>query len=332
MTRVLGCFLLCAMMVFAAACGSSHRYPTAADPSVKITAEKPPSPASWPAYPHFSQPSCWGRPFGAAEPIVDRVAPSYLPAPRAHPIPPTTVARRLLARFGDRRYIRSITFAPAPPAVGSRVHVLYAGGHPPADALKATIVAPEANANSGNHPTPTQSLTAAIASWEAGLIGGALRDDLCSAGGAPLVMWSGAAGGFSEKLFALEQRFPNPSPSAFRRRVRLVGRRYGFRVASLKLLHPRQLAPLLIVETSRSRKAFVRDIPAIMNLLEPTTNTKHESAQTFEGFLFAAEDAHGPFAETQYVSRGEGEGGEWSWNPCVYPYPTLGGPLGRKCP
>ena len=75
-----------------------------------------------------------------------------------------------------------------------------------------------------------------------------MRDDLCDAKGAPLVMWSASGsggGGFAESYQALDQRFPNPSPATFRKRVRLLGRRFGFTVASLRLLRPRQIAPLL---------------------------------------------------------------------------------------
>ena len=342
-----GRFAVCALLVcaaFAGCGGSAHRSSPPVTtvvpaktpigrPRVSLGVSKPPSPAAWPAYPHFSHHSCWTRPFiTGTVPTVERVAPSYAPPSHAHPIPPAIVAHRLLAGFGDRRYIRSITFAPAAPAVGHNVHVLYAGGHPPKDALTATVVASHTETASG-HPTPTQSLTSAIASYESGLIDGALRDDMCAAGGAPVVSVKSADGGmFSETGFALEQRFPNPTPAAFRRHVALVGQRYGFRVASLKLLRPLDLAPLLIVKTSRNRKAFVRDMPMITSLLDPITRVGHRTAETFEGFLLAAEDAKGPFAETESLSRGEEEGGEWSWNPCVYPYPTLGGPIGQKCP
>jgi hypothetical protein len=261
---------------------------------------------------------------------VDRVAPSFAPAPRRHPTPPAEIARRFLARFGDRRYVRAITFSHAPAAVGPRVHVYYGGGHPPADALQTKIVAPAANGSRSGHPSPTQSLTTNIAGWEAELVGGALRDDFCNAGGAPLVTWSGAGGGFAERGFALEQRFPNPSPAPFRKRVALVGRRYGFRIVSLRLLRPEQIAPLLVVRTSRGRKAFAHDVPAIMGLLNPTSRARGQTAMTFEGFLFAAEDAKGPFLETQYVDRGESEGGEWAANNCLYPFPVIGPVLSQK--
>lgn len=327
MKPALACLLLSSVAIVVSACGNSQRYPAAPDLGVRIPSSKPPSPAVWPSYPHFSQRSCWERPFQKAIlPIVLRVAPSYTPRSRRHVVAPETVARRLLTRLGDQRYIRSIRFRPAPRAVGQRVHFLYAGGHPPRNALAAEIAVDPAESEQAAHSSPQQSLNNALASWEVNLIGGALRDDLCSAGGPPLVFWAGAgSGGLSTRVFALEQRFPNPSPSAFRRRVALVGKRYGFRIVSLRLLRPRQLAPLLVVGTSRPRKAFVHDIPAILRLLDPTSTVGHKTALSFEGFFFAAEDAHGPFVSVQSASRGVSENSEWSSDPCDYPYQSFSG-------
>jgi hypothetical protein len=318
--------VLCALAVCVVltACGGSGRSLPGPVTTVSAPPLNPPSPASWPAYPHFSQHSCWGRPFPkGSDGTVSQVAPSYAPQPRAHPIRPAVVASRLLSRFGDSRYVRSITFAAAPPAVGGRVHTYYGGGHPPADALTASVNVRATIPSAASHPSPTEILDNAVANWEADLVGGALRDDLCAAGGAPLVAWSpepGGGGGFAESWWALGQHFPNPSPAAFRKRVRLVGRRYGFRISSLRLLRPRQLAPLLVVETRRNRKAFVHDVPAIVSLLDPTTSDGHQHAITFEGFLFEARDARGPFVETDGAQRGESMGSEWSWNPNVFPF------------
>jgi hypothetical protein len=251
-----------------------------------------------------------------------QVAPSYAPARHAHPTPPREIVRRFLARFGDGRYIHSITFGTPPRPVGSNVHVLYAGGHPPADQLEIVIHAPLANSgNEKGRPTPEGSLRYGIASWESGLVFGALRDDFCSAGGAPLVWASGDANGIAGDVFALEQRFPNPSPAAFRRRLALVGERYGFRVVTLRLLHPEQLAPLLVVRTNRPRRAFAKDVETIMSLLDPTSSAARRTARTFEGFFFAAEDAKGPFLFTDGSVRGQGEGGEWAASEDLYPYP-----------
>ena len=190
--------------------------------------------------------------------------------------------------------------------------------------LHAYIHAPLASyKNQARHATPKQNLEYGIAEFEAELVGGALRDDFCSAGGVPLISWSGGgneSAGLASAL-ALEQRFPNPTPAAFRHRVALVGRRFGFHVASLRLLRPEQLAPVLIVRTSRPRKAFVKDVGTIMSLLSPTSFAPHlhQVAGTFEGFFFAAEDSHGPFSYTSNGGRNNGAGHGWAANRCLLP-------------
>jgi hypothetical protein len=211
-------------------------------------------------------------------------------------------------------------FAGPPPNTLSHIKGYYGGVRPPFDAQWAYV--------SVRHGRQM------VASWEANLVAGGLRDDLCAAGGAPLVGWTTGRDGMrvADQSYALEQRFPNPTAQVFRRRVQLVAKRYGFRVASLRLLRPRQLAPLLVVETDRNRKAFVADVQAILALLDPTTSGHGATALTFEGFFFEARDAKGPFVRTENVYRGEVEGGEWSWSRCAYPF-QHSEPLGAKpCP
>ena len=282
MGRALVAFCALAVCVALTGCASGQRIPGPVA-SVVVPAQSPPSPASWPAYPRYSKQSCWGRPSDKGAP-VERSAPSYGTASAiGAPLPPKLIARRLLVRFGDHRYIRSVTLAPAPSATGGRLRSYYAGARPPRGALWATIVAPAAKLLQG-HPAPAQEVRQNAAYGEGMLVGGALRDDLCAAGGPPLVggtVTGGQGGGFSESWEAFNQRFPNPSPQAFRKRVALVGRRYGFRVQSLRLVRPLQLAPLLIVRTSRDRTSFVKDVPAILSLLNPNTR----NAATFEGVL-----------------------------------------------
>ena len=336
MTRTLVFAIAAAVVAGATGCGASRPHvaapaaraaPAVADREIAISADPPPSPATWPTYPHFSHHSCWARPYlSGTVHDVEGFAPSYRPAPPAHPIAPAVVAKRILARLDDRRYVRSIELTPAHPAVGSARRTLYAGGTPPADALQAKIVAPDASANLGRHPTPEQSLQAGIAQYEGDVVGNALRDDLCDAGGAPLVYWASGngGGGFAESYRALDERFPNPSPAAFRKRVALVGKRYGFTVASLRLLRPRQIAPLLIVRTERPRKAFVRDIPKIMDLLNPLSFAGHRNALTFEGVFIAAEDAKGPFTFSSYVTRNDESSSGWAASRCLWPDGGIG--------
>ncbi len=324
-----------AVIAGATGCGTAHSRVAAPAPTVGIAADRPPSPATWPKYPHFSQHSCWGRPLpsGVKRRSLAGAAPSYAPAPRAHATPPVEIVRRFLARFGDRRYIRSITLGPSPAAIGTKTPTVFGDSRPPADALHAYIHAPLANyKNQAPHATPAQHLAYGLAEFEAGLVGGALRDDFCAAGGVPLISWSGsgAAGGFAEEGLALEQRFPNPPPAAFRHRVALVGRRFGFRVASLRLLRPEQFAPALVVRTSRPRKEFVKDVGKITTLLNPTSFAPHlhRVAETFEGFFFAVEDSRGPFFYTLDTGAA---GSDWAVNQCLFPDGGFG-PTGSTCP
>jgi hypothetical protein len=252
------------------------------------------------------------------------MAPSYAPRPTAHPTPPRELVRRVLARFGDRSFVRRVKLGPPPPVTLMHLHGWYADARPPRDALWAYVAAPAAvTTPPPEHPTPEQVRDYVVAGWEVQLLEGALRDEFCAAGGRPLVGWSVSriGRGVSDRTFALGQRFPNPKPRAFRARVASVGRRFGFEMVSLRLLRPLDYAPLLVVSTDRDRKEFVHDVPKIMALLNPTSSAGQNTAVTFEGFFFEARDEKGPFVSVENVERGEAMGGQWSWDRCVYPYP-----------
>jgi hypothetical protein len=287
---------------------------------VVISADLPPAPSTWGAYPKFSQHSCWSRP-GIARSVM-RSAPSLPPSRTANATPPIELARRLLARFGDRSLIHGIKIG-APPPERSR-HFLPRRD-PPGDALWAYISAPLALQSASAHVSPEEARARDLAAWELDLIRGALRDDFCSAGGRPLVGWSvsGQVAGMPMDGYALNQRFPNPSPREFRDRVALVGKRYGFRTTSIRFLRPRELAPIVVVETDRDRKEFVGDVAAIVELLDPRLSSGNQSALTFEGFFFEARDTDGPFVRVENAYRGEIMGGQWSSDPDSYPYPHL---------
>jgi len=291
-----------ASVALLAACGGTAR-PVAIAPELPSTSFGP--------YPHFPSASCWTRAI-SGRPLRD--APSRAVAPTHRT--PSAIAAALLARFGDRRYVRRIAFAPVPPI--TRQHTGYFPNEkPPADALWAYV--------SGLRPKT--GVAAQLAEWEGGLAAGALRDELCAAGGAPLVGWTvDGERGLSNSSDALEQHFPEPTPMQFLRRLALVGKRYHFSVASVTFLRPLQVAPIVVVRTSRPRTAFVKDVVPIMQLLDP----RNGQAVTFEGFFFEATDGKGPFATVFDVYRGEVMGGDWAWSPCDYPYPSSGMP-GRHC-
>jgi hypothetical protein len=303
----------------AASAGTRPKVP-GPDPSVFVPVTRPSSPYTWPPYPNFPHEACWGtrRPrFG-----FTRSAPSFRQPATAHPRAPAEIARRLLARFGDDRFIRAITLQPLRTRELRLRNGAVAPIRAPANALRARIEAPAARRSDWltriYAPLAPRS-DAMLAQWEVDLVGGALRDDLCDAGDRPLIGWGtgGFDGSFAARGAAFGQRFPNPSPSEFRASVELVGRRYGFRVVSLRLLRPRQFAPLLVARTSRDRKAFVRDVLTIMRLLNPGGAA---GSQTFEGLFFEVLDADGPFVRAYTLARGQTGGDFWSaavdFDPC----------------
>lgn len=267
-------------------------------PPVRIAADLPPPPTTWPAYPHFSARSCWGD----GNLGLTRWAPSVAPPRSRSNASPQQIAQRVLARFGDRRYIHGIRIGRPPRSyLGTRIKV-------PRDALWAYIAAPGASVVSGSilHPTQKQELDGTIADWEATILFGALRDEFCAAGGRPLAGWSGGGElGVSNDAMPFEQRFPNPKPAAFRRRLALIGRRYGFKVVSLRLLRPLQYAPLIVIQTRRDPRAFEQDLGAIDSLVNPARPGDY----TFEAELIEARGARGVFAETYGGLRGTAWGG-----------------------
>jgi hypothetical protein len=283
--------------------------------AVAIGPSLPPAASTWPPYPKFASHSCWTRPAPGGAHGVLRAAPSYVTHPSRRT--PQAIVRDVLARFGDRRFVRRIEIGPVPPI--TRQHTGWFGkARPPRDALWAYVADPVANARFGQSPPPATVQRTAIAEWEAELVFGALRDAFCANGGAPLVGWteSGGVRGVSDEGQALGQRFPTRGAAMFRARLHAVGQRFGFTVASLRLVRAPQLAPLVVVRTDRDRKKFVGDVPKIMELLDP----RRVSAITFQGFYLQAQDAHGPFVSVDNVYRGEQMGGQWSALKCTYPY------------
>lgn len=255
--------------------------------------------------------SCWGRNTLDLGAKPQRGAPTVVPPLPTQTPAPATVAKSLLARFGDARYVTGIKFASPPPV--TRHHKGYFKTQPPKNALWANVATTIAG-------TPESAPDAMLRGWEIKLVEGGLRDDLCAAGGRPLVGWSLGAhiDGVSDLENALDQSFPNPSPDAFRAEVDSVGKQYGFTVVSLTLLQPLQLAPALVVQTDRDRNSFVRDVGAIIDLLDHVSG--HGSPLAFEGMYFEARDANGWFVHTENVWRGEVEGGQGVASGVAYPF------------
>lgn len=110
MARCLGALLVAAAVLASVACGTQHA--AQRDPSVHVAPDLPPAAATWPPYPHFSDASCWTRPFGGGTPL--RAAPSVPVAALPSHLAAAMIVARLLARFGDHRYVRSVSLGPPP--------------------------------------------------------------------------------------------------------------------------------------------------------------------------------------------------------------------------
>jgi hypothetical protein len=80
------------------------------------------------------------------------------------------------------------------------------------------------------------------------------------------------------------------------------------------------LAPIVLVRTNRDRKDFIRDVPAILDVLDPQSVSRHQFGMTFEGIFFEALDSKGAFVRVDNAYRGEIIGGQWSAERDAYPY------------
>jgi hypothetical protein len=118
------------------------------------------------------------------------------------------------------------------------------------------------------------------------------------------------------------QHFANPAPAVFATRLKLVASRYHFKVVKVRILHARQAAPFVVVETS-NRQALSSATSSILKLIDPKARTNDDrTGWAYEGFLFEARDSKGvPFLATFNFWRGpSGGGGQWASEESLYPF------------
>ena len=117
------------------------------------------------------------------------------------------------------------------------------------------------------------------------------------------------------------QRFANPSARHFRLRLAAAANRYHFTVTKVQFLHPRQVAPLVVIQTRRYL-AFAHALPAIEKSLDPHTGHSDQAGWAFEGFFLEAQDERGvPFLGVFNFVRGSGPGGgQWARSDQLYPF------------
>jgi hypothetical protein len=126
----------------------------------------------------------------------------------------------------------------------------------------------------------------------------------------------------SGALTAPTRRFRNPSPATLDARLRQAASRYHFTVVKVQILHPRQQAPFVVVETN-DKHALAASTAAVLHLIDPKARTNDDrTGWAYEGFLFEARDSHGvPFLATFNWWRGpHAGGGQWAADPSLYPF------------
>ncbi|HEY1480970.1 MAG TPA: hypothetical protein VGF46_13110 [Gaiellales bacterium] len=118
-------------------------------------------------------------------------------------------------------------------------------------------------------------------------------------------------------------RFPNLSAATLRTRLASEARRYHFEIISLKLLRPRQLAPLIIVEADRPHE-LAAATEAILQQLDPAPASGRTPA-AFEGIFFEARGSDGSPLSIAYDSWRGGPnrtgGGQWAVTRSLLPLP-----------
>jgi hypothetical protein len=111
------------------------------------------------------------------------------------------------------------------------------------------------------------------------------------------------------------EEFESPPLSELLPRVQHEAGKHHFRIVSLRLLHPKQLAPMLIVSTTH-----------YVGLARATASILHDLngryGDRYEGFYFEARDELGvPFFTTETLRRDRTEGGQWARSEALFPFP-----------
>jgi hypothetical protein len=161
-------------------------------------------------------------------------------------------------------------------------------------ALSTTVAL--ARGSSAGSSSPTARTEAIVKMWRAHLRAGALAEP--------------------------KRDFPNPSQAALSARLRLAARRYHFTVVKVEIFHPREAAPLVVVE-AKDKHALAASTGAILHLIDPKAQTNDDrTGWAYEGFLFEARDSRDvPFLATFNWWRGpHAGGGQWAADPSLYPF------------
>ena len=118
-----------------------------------------------------------------------------------------------------------------------------------------------------------------------------------------------------------DQRFRSPGAAVLTRRLAHQAAAHGFSVVSVRMLHARQLAPLIVVHTSHGQ-ALAHAMPSILVALDSDWSPRAD----YEGLYFAAVDEKRVplFLASNVIGDRwphEFEGSEWGRTESLSPLP-----------
>jgi hypothetical protein len=116
--------------------------------------------------------------------------------------------------------------------------------------------------------------------------------------------------------------FPSPPRIVLMRRLEREARALDFEILSVRMLRPRQLAPVIVVRTAHPI-GLARATLSILEKIDPSWGRPHG---LYEGLYLTAVDEQGiALFSVSNVLRTDGrrlyEGGEWARGEALYPLP-----------
>ena len=106
-------------------------------------------------------------------------------------------------------------------------------------------------------------------------------------------------------------------------RLRQAQRRFSFEIGTVRMLHPLQSAPVIVIRSDK-KLAIAHATLAIIKFFDPRhVANSNPSGYAYEGYFLSAEDRHGvPYLAAFHHSRCcPPGGGEWAASKNLYPFP-----------
>lgn len=117
--------------------------------------------------------------------------------------------------------------------------------------------------------------------------------------------------------------FPSPPRTVLMQRLQRASSSYFFSIASVQMLHPVQLAPVIVIR-SNNKRAIAKATPKIIKLFNPYRPTaKNPSGFAYEGYFFVAQTTNRvPYLATfNHMRAPHTGGGQWAASEDLYPFP-----------